>query len=54
VDQRGLIGRDSGSPLDPGPNSPVHYPFQGSHLQPTQRRAQLPASSQDWSETPIK
>ena len=31
VDQRGLIGRDSCSPLDPGPDSPVHCHFQGSH-----------------------
>jgi hypothetical protein len=31
VDQRGLIGRDSRSPLDPGPDSPVHCHFQGSH-----------------------
>jgi hypothetical protein len=30
VDQRGLIGRDSRSPLDPGPDSPVHCHFQGS------------------------
>ena len=31
VDQRGLIRRDSCSPLDPRPDSPVHHHFQGSH-----------------------
>ena len=36
MDQRGLIGRDSCSPLDPGPDSPVHHHFQRlPHLQPT-------------------
>jgi hypothetical protein len=34
VDQRGLIGRDSCSPLDPGPDSPVHHHFERlPHLQ---------------------
>ena len=48
VDQRGLIGRDSCSPLDPGPESPVHHHFQRlPHLQPTQPRTQLPAPRQD-------